>query len=121
MNLTLPKGQYDTIKSAILAFLVLIMGPATYAALMSAIDDGDTTKYLMVMGLLVVSIVLILVYRLISIEEAEAVEHKPDPDVEKVVAELKAKKDDKEEDAEDPDDKKDAPKVADKKPDKKTK
>lgn len=70
------KGQYDTIKAALLFVIALFIGPATYGALMVAIEDGDMTKYMMVIGLVVVGVVLILIYRILVIEEPKRVQKK---------------------------------------------
>jgi hypothetical protein len=71
------KGQYDSIKTALLVVIAMFIGPATYGALMAAIEDGDTTKYCMVLGLVVIGVVLILIYRLLVIEEPKEEEEKP--------------------------------------------
>ena len=63
------KGQYDSIKTILLVLIAFFMGPSIYGALMSAINDGDITKYLMLLGLLIVGIVLVLIYRYICIGE----------------------------------------------------
>ena len=63
------KGKYDSIKVIIFSIVTFVLGPSIYGALMAAINDGDTTKYLMLMGLLVVGIVLVLIYRVLTIEE----------------------------------------------------
>ena len=77
------RGQYDSIKGALLLVISLIIGPATYTALVQAIADGDVMKYLMALGLMMVGIVLILLYRILMVDEKEkeatAEEDKPNP------------------------------------------
>lgn len=93
------KNAYDSIKAVILAFVALLLGPATYAALMSALDSGDMNKYLMAMGFIVVGIVLIVIYRFVAIEdakaEAEAEDEEEDEDVEEAIKESEPKEEPK--------------------------
>ena len=63
------KSKYDSIKAILLMVIAFFLGPSIYMALMAAIDDGNTTKYLMLIGLLVFGIVLVLIYRVLTIEE----------------------------------------------------
>lgn len=70
MNISVAsKGKYDSIKAILLMVIAFFLGPSIYMVLMAAIDNGDSTKYLMLIGLLVFGIVLVLIYRLLTIEE----------------------------------------------------
>lgn len=86
---TTSKGQYDVIKSLLLGLITFLIGPSIFAYLMASVTDGDTQKYLMLMGLIFVGVLFIFIYRLLTIEEAKEEVEEDEEEEEAVVKEDK--------------------------------
>jgi uncharacterized membrane protein (DUF485 family) len=65
------QGKYATIKVLLFGAMTMFIGPAVMSAVMNAMSEGDITRYLMAIGLLMVGVVLILIYVFLSHEEQE--------------------------------------------------
>ena len=65
------KGKYDAIKMILLGAMTMFIGPAVMGAVMNAMTEGDTTRYLMAIGLMALGAVFVLIYVFLTHEEEE--------------------------------------------------